>query len=164
VLALFRLPRPAVSSSILKPPISSRLAAFLLSRLSIESEHTSWHSVHLVLDKEVYEGDDAAVKGARDVFPVLDRSGVGRAEGDAAESPGYGGQQVGDHEDVVPVMVVGGGDIGPAAAGEGSEDAPEGDEGGQLVARPAREQVPEGDEGESRTCRNKSVFGVSRVF
>lgn len=61
-------------------------------------------------------------------------------------------------------MVVGGGDIGPAAAGEGSEDAPEGEEGGQLVAGSAREEVPEGDEGEPRTCRNKSVSGVCGDF
>lgn len=131
---------------------------------SLESEHTSWHSVHFVLDKEVYEGDDAAIERARHVFPVLDRSRVGRAKGDAPEGPGYGRQQVGDHEDIVPVMVVGGGDIGPAAASECSEDAPEGDEGRQLVARPARKEVPEGDESESRTCRNKSVLEVPRIF
>lgn len=50
----------------------------------------------------------------------------------------------------MPVMIVCGGDVGPAAAGEGAEEAPEGNEAGQLGAGPARQQIPEADEGETR--------------
>lgn len=66
----------------------------------------------------------------------------------------------------MPVMVVGGCNIGPAAAGEGAKEAPEPNEAGQLGARPAREQVPESDEGEARAgcdCDEELKEGPFRI-
>lgn len=56
-------------------------------------------------------------------------------------------------------MVVGRGDISPAAACNGAEETPEGDEAGELVAWFAREEIPKPDEGEPRTCQNLSALG-----
>lgn len=111
-----------------------------------------------MLNKEVDEWDETPVERARHIFPVFDGGRVRRAQRNTAEGPWNGGKQVRDHEDVVPVMVVGRGDIGPATTSEGPEQAPEGDEAGELMAWPARQEVPEGDENESRTWRKLSVF------
>lgn len=105
----------------------------------------------LVLDEEVHERHDGAKEGTGDVFAVLDGGGVGRAERDAAKHPRDGGDEVGDHEDVVPVVVVGRRDIGPAAARDGAEDTKVADGLGEGVARLGRQQVPETDESEART-------------
>lgn len=103
----------------------------------------------LVLDVKVYQGQDAAVEGARRIFPVLDCDRIRRAQRNAAKGPWDGGEQVGDHKDIMPVVIVGRGDIGPSSAGQRAEDAPEGNEARQLGPGPPRQQVPEADEGEA---------------
>lgn len=77
--------------------------------------------MNLVLDKKVYQGDDAAVECARQVFSVLDGDRIGRAQRKTAKSPGNGGKEIGDHEDVVPVMVIGRSNIGPPSTREGAK-------------------------------------------
>ena len=107
----------------------------------------------LVLDEEVDQGHEGAEEPPRQVFPVLDGLGVGRAEGDASDGPRDGEDEVRDHEDVVPVMVVGRGDVCPAAARQGADEARDGDGLGEGAAGPRGEQVPQSDEGESRPWR-----------
>lgn len=57
----------------------------------------------------------------------------------------------------MPIVIICRSNICPSAASQGSEEAHEGDEGGELVAGSAREEIPETNEGESRTCVQPSV-------
>lgn len=104
--------------------------------------------MNLVLYVKVDQGEDAPIECARDVFPILDGGRVGRAQDDTSKSPRDGGQQIRDHEDVMPVVVIGGGDVGPAGASHGPEQSPEGDEAGHPCVLVSRQQVPEADERE----------------
>lgn len=64
----------------------------------------------------------------------------------------------------MPIVIICRCDICPSAASQGSEEAHEGDEGGELVAGPAREEIPKTDEGESRTCMHPSVTREWRMI
>ena len=85
---------------------------------------TARHSMDLVLDEKVEHWDQSSEECASEILSVSNGLGVGfGAQGDAADGPRYSGDEIGDHKDVVPVVIVCGCDIGPASAGEGSEDA-----------------------------------------
>lgn len=110
----------------------------------------------LVLDEEVDQGHEGAEETSCQVFPVLDRLGVGRAKSNASGGPRDGEHEVRDHEDVVPVVVVGRGDVRPAAARQGADEARDGDGLWEGAAGPRGEQVPQSDEGESWPWRGVS--------
>lgn len=59
-----------------------------------EEPQTSGHAVDLVLYEEVDHGDDGSEEGGGNIFPVFDCFGIGRAQGEAAESPRDCGYQV----------------------------------------------------------------------
>lgn len=121
---------------------------------------TAGNPVDLVLDEEVDEGNDGAVETAGDILPIFDGLGVRRAQSKAGECPGNRRDKVGDHENVVPVVIVSRGHVRPTAAGQRPKDAPEGDELGQVVAGLRSKEVPQADEGESRTCQTlASAYG-----
>lgn len=88
------------------------------------------HLVDLVLDEEVDQRYEGSEEGTAQDLAVVDGLGVVGAQGDAAKCPWQSSNEIRDHEDVVPVMVIGRRDIGPASAGEGSEDADTQDEFG----------------------------------
>lgn len=76
---------------------------------------TSCDAVNLVLDKEINQGNKSAKEGAAQIFPVFDSLCVWRAEGETAGCPRNGEHQVGDHKDIVPVVIIGRGDVGPSS-------------------------------------------------
>ena len=108
--------------------------------------------MHFVLDKEVDQRYECRKEGAGKELPILDRSGVAGAQGEAAKSPRQSSHQVRDHEDVVPVMVVGRRNVCPSSTSQSSENANTSDEFREGRVGPARQDVPEADKGESRTC------------
>jgi hypothetical protein len=108
------------------------------------------HLVDLVLDEEVEHRHKGGEEGATKELAVVDGLGVVGAQGDAADGPGYGRDEVRDHEDVVPVVVIGRCDIGPASTGEGSEDANAQDELGECLVGSRSQDVPQSNEEETR--------------
>ena len=106
--------------------------------------------MHLVLDEEVDQGHEGAEETSCQVFAILDSLGVGGAEGNAARRPGNREYEVRNHEDVVPVMVVGRRDVRPSAACQRPDEARNGDGLGEGATGLRSEQVPQSDERESR--------------
>lgn len=99
---------------------------------------TSGNTVDLVSNEKEDQGNDGAVESARHPLSVLDRNWIWRAEGDAPKGPGNGRQEVRDHENVVPVMIVSRCNVGPASTGQSPENSPERNKARQLVPRLAR--------------------------
>lgn len=79
--------------------------------------------MNLVLDEKVHQRHQSTEESARNVFPVLDRFGIRGTERNAAGCPRNRKDNVRDHKNIVPVMVVGRRDVGPPAACESSDDA-----------------------------------------
>jgi len=115
--------------------------------------------VDLVLDEEVYERNQRSEEAASEIFPVLDRGCVGRAQRKAAGSPRDGEHKIGDHQNIVPIVVVSRRDIGPSSAGQCTNNARDGDRLWQSTAGFGCEEVPEPDEGEPGAWD-----GQSRLF
>jgi hypothetical protein len=84
--------------------------------------------MNLVLNVEVDQRYYQGIEASRKIFSVLQGDRVPRTERDTAKSPWDSSHQVGNHEDIVPVMVVGGRYIGPSAASQSSEQAHASDE------------------------------------
>lgn len=105
----------------------------------------------LVLDEVVDQWHQGSKEKASHDLAILDGTAVVRAEGQATQSPRQGGHQIRDHENIVPVMVVGRSDIGPASARQGPEDTNAGNNLRQGVVRARTEDVPQEDEEEART-------------
>lgn len=112
---------------------------------------TSRNAVHLVSDEEVDQRYKRRKEGSSKELPILDGGGVARAQGEAAKGPWQSGHQIRDHEDVVPVVVIGRCDVCPSSTGQCSEDANASDEFGEGRVRSAGQNVPETNECESRT-------------
>lgn len=102
-----------------------------------------------MLDKEVDQWHERAEEARSQVFPIFNRGRVRRAERDAARRPGQGSNNVRDHQNIVPVVIVGRGDVSPSAAGQRPQQAHEGHEAGELGPGLPRQEVEETDEGES---------------
>jgi hypothetical protein len=81
-----------------------------------------------------------------------------RAQGEAAQGPGESGYQVGDHEDVVPVVGVGRRNVGPSTTGQRPEDANTSDEFGQRRVCSSSQDVPE-----TYQCHTWSCSGLVGV-
>lgn len=118
----------------------------------MDSKLTSRNSVHLVLDEEVDQRNKCPKEGTSQVFPQRDGAWVGRAEGDAAGRPRQGCDNVGDHENVVPVVIVSRGDVGPSSASQGAKDAHEGNETGELVAGLPSKKIPQTNKHKPGPC------------
>ncbi len=108
----------------------------------MKTARTSRNTVNLVLNKEVNERHQGSEKATGKVLAILDCRRVVGAESDAAGGPWQCGDNVGDHENVVPVVVIGRGNVGPTAAGQGAQDTHGGDEAWQLGAGLAGQEVP----------------------
>ncbi len=67
---------------------------------------TSWNIVNLVLKEEVNERNKTAEERAGQYPPIFDCYRVRRTERKASQCPRYGRNQIADHEDVVPIMVI----------------------------------------------------------
>jgi poly(3-hydroxybutyrate) depolymerase len=86
--------------------------------------------VNFVLDEEVDEWRQSRKERAREQLSVSKGCGVARGQSQATQSPRQRRYQIRDHEDVVPIMVVGRGHICPSTTCQGPEDANAGDEFG----------------------------------
>lgn len=116
-----------------------------------ERRLTTRNLVHFVLNEIVNQRDQCSKEQAGHDFAVLDSPTVVRAKGEAAQGPRQSGHQVRDHEDIVPIMIVGRGHVGPASTCQGSEDAHSSDQLGECRVGTRSEDVPEEDEHESWT-------------
>jgi hypothetical protein len=79
--------------------------------------------VNLVLDEEVHKRDECRKESSAQVFSQLDGSRVWRAQCKASQCPGQGRDQVADHEDVVPVVIIRARNICPSSASQCPENA-----------------------------------------
>ena len=95
-----------------------------------------------MLYEEIHQRHERPEEGAREDLPVFDSFSVRWAQREAAQRPRQRRDEIRDHEDVVPVVVVRRGDICPAAAGERAEDARVRDKLGELLSRARGEEVP----------------------
>lgn len=110
---------------------------------------TSSNTVDLVLNEKVNERHKGSEKGTGKELAVLDSRRVVGAERNAASGPGESSDNVGNHENIMPIVVVGRGNVGPATTREGTQDTHEGDKAWQLGAGLAGKEVPETDKGET---------------
>ena len=104
-----------------------------------------------VLDEKVDQGHQCRKESATKSRPPVKGSWVWWAEHVAPNGPGQGRDEVRNHEDVVPVVVIGGGHVSPTTAGECSEDADSSDEFGERSTWACGENVPQTDQEEART-------------
>lgn len=63
--------------------------------------------MNFVLDKEVYQGYQGTKKAAGKEFAVSNGFRVAPAESKTSQRPREGGHQIGNHENVMPIVVVG---------------------------------------------------------
>jgi hypothetical protein len=113
-------------------------------------QHTSGNVVNLVLDEEVDQGYEGRKEATSKELSVLEGCRVAGAQCKAAQSPGQSGDKVRDHENVVPVMGVGGRHICPSTTCQCAENANTGDELGERRVRAAGHNVPQADQCEAR--------------
>ena len=116
-----------------------------------------------MLDKKVDQGNQSAEEASSNPLSVLDRLCVRGAKRNAAGSPGNGKDDVRDHENVVPVMVVGRGDVGPAAASKSSDDTGKRNSLGEDTAGFSSQEIEKSNQGESRTCRTNISMAFSLI-
>ena len=105
--------------------------------------------MHFMLDEEVDQWNEGAKESAGQVLSVLDGLRVGRRQGNAANSPGQSGNEITNHKDVVPIMVIGARDVCPSSTRQCPEDAHSGNEFGQGIPGTVREAVPQKHQGKS---------------
>lgn len=109
--------------------------------------------VDLVLDEKVDQWHKGSKEGACEELPIAESSRVAWAQSQTSKCPRKSRYEVGNHEDVVPIVVVGRGDIGPATACQCAEYANTSDEFRQRRIWFSGEDVPQADQCNARTCR-----------
>lgn len=109
--------------------------------------------MNLVLDKKVNQRHKGAKEQTGHNLAVLGRAPV-LAQGKTSQSPRQRRNQIGDHEDIMPVMVIGRCHVGPASAGEGPEQTNTRDHLRQGRLGTRGQDIPEEDEGETGTGGN----------
>lgn len=67
---------------------------------------TTWNLVHFVLYEKVNQGHQSAEEQACHDLPVFYGPTVLRTEGKTAKSPRQRRNQIGNHEDIMPVMII----------------------------------------------------------
>lgn len=128
---------------------------------------TTGNLVHLVLNEVVDQGHQCSKEEASHDLAVFDSPAVVRAQGEAAQCPWQGGNKIGDHKNVVPVVVIGRGNIGPSTASQSSEDSHTSNDLRQGRIGTRGQHVPQENESEARAGGdgNKDLeegsFGVS---
>lgn len=110
--------------------------------------------MHLVLNEIVDQWHKSTKEQTGHDLAVLQGTTVVRTESNATQGPRQRRHQVRDHEDVVPVMVIGRSHISPATTGEGPEDTHTGNQLWEVRVRPSRQDIPQEDQGETRTGGN----------
>ncbi len=104
--------------------------------------HTSRDAVDLVPDKKVDQRNESSEEGTSQVLPVLDSCCIWWAQDDASGRPRDRQDKVRDHQNVMPVVVVGRRDVCPAAACQGPHDAHHGNCFREAAIGPLGEEIP----------------------
>ena len=99
--------------------------------------------MHLVLNKKVYEWDKRREESTTKDLSIVYRLWIRRAECETSNGPRQSRDKVGYHENVMPIMVIGGRHVGPASASQGSEDAHSGNKLWQSRTWPCCQDVPQ---------------------
>lgn len=107
--------------------------------------------MHLVLNEEVDQWHYSPKEGTRQVLPQLNRLRVGWAHHETANGPWQGRYQVADHEDIMPIVVVGARDICPTTTGQSPEHAHTSNPLGTALALPVDQAVEQEDQQEAGT-------------
>lgn len=132
--------------------------------------HTSRHTMHFVLNEEVEHRNQSRKESRTQPFPILDSIRIRRAQQNATNGPGNCRDQIADHEDIVPVMVIRARNVCPSTTRQRPQDSDTCDKLGQTAALSVRDAVPQEDEHEawSRAYGDEDLedgaFGVSIAY
>ena len=120
--------------------------------------------MHLVLNEEVDQRYEGAKERSSQVFPVLDRFRIGWAQSQASQRPRQCRDEVADHENVVPVVVIRARDVRPSTARQRPEYTHAGDELGQSAPRSVGQAVEQEDQHEAWAGSNGDEDLEDRSF
>src|SRR5215469_6613940 len=115
----------------------------------LNERHASCNMMNFVLDKEVEQRHDCCKESASEYFAILDRFWIRRAEFDTADGPGHSSQEIRDHEDIMPIVIIRGSDIRPTTASECSEYSNSCYPLWQSIAFSRSHKIPQCNQGES---------------
>lgn len=74
---------------------------------------TTSNAMHLMLNKEIHQRQNRSKKAPSEYLPPLQTPRVPRTQGNTAYRPGYRGHQIGDHEYIMPIVIIRRRDICP---------------------------------------------------
>ena len=95
-----------------------------------------------VLDKVVYQRHECAEEQTGECLSIIYGLGVDRRGGETPERPRQSEYEVRDHENIVPIMIIGGCDVDPTSTEEGSCDTDERNELGQSGTGSRSQEIP----------------------
>ena len=95
-----------------------------------------------MLDVKVHHGYHGRKENGCYTLPPLDSNPVRWAEHNASKRPWQRRDEIGDHEYIVPIVVVRRRDIGPSAAHHGPKQANGRENLGKVGTRAARQEIP----------------------
>jgi hypothetical protein len=110
--------------------------------------------VDLVLDEEVDQRHQGSKESGGQVLAQSYGRRIRRTQRNAARGPRQSRDNVGNHKNVVPVMIIGRCDIRPPPACQGSEDAHERNHAREFRARLPGQKIPQSNQRESRARRD----------
>lgn len=79
--------------------------------------------MHLVLNEEIYQRHQCAKEASCQPLSILQGSRVLRAEQYATHCPRKCSHKIGDHEDIMPSVIICGSDICPSSTTQSTKDA-----------------------------------------
>lgn len=120
--------------------------------------------VYFVLDKVIDQRHQSTEEKTGHDLPVLHSAAVVRAESQATQRPRQSSNQIRDHENVVPVMVIRRCNVCPTATGESPENANTSDNLRKRRIRPRSEDIPEEHQSEPGTRSDSDEDLEERTF
>jgi hypothetical protein len=112
------------------------------------------HTVNLVLDEEVHKRHKCRKESSAQVFSQFDGTRIRRTQCETSQCPRQSCDQVADHEDVVPVVVIRACNICPSSAGQCPENSHSCDEFWQAGIWSVGHAIEEEDQQEAWTGAN----------
>lgn len=127
--------------------------------------------MHLMLNEEVHQRHNHAKERPCQPLPPPDRPSIANwTQRQTSQSPRQGRDQIGDHEDIVPVMIVRRSNVRPPTARQGPEHSNARHPFRPRTTGRSGHAVEERDKQESRprTCRDEELedgaFGVAIAY
>lgn len=123
--------------------------------------------MYLVLDEEIDQWHQGTKEQTGHDFPILRSTAVVTTQGDATQRPRQSCNQVRNHKDIVPVMVISRCYIGPTTTGECPKQSDTSNYLWQSRVGPRSKDIPEEHQSESRAGSDgdedleEGTFGVS---